>query len=238
MVGACSSADVIEDGIATSEQTLLTLPTPVANWNFDAYVPETGLYNGPGRITGVDLRVVEGPWRHNVQYDGVDDRLQFADASQYDFSSAMTAAAWARPTAASSGTQTILSKWGTSNAYKLEVVGTKYRFSIQIGTTTHYVEATATADRWTHVVGVYSGTQLLLYLNGVQAAVKAVTGSIANSSRPIMIGAQSATSNRFKGRIDNVQLYGSALSAAQPRFRAWREGRGSSGANGVSLAAN
>ncbi len=74
---------------------------------------------------------------------------------------------------------------------------------------------------WSHVVGTYrSGDGLKLYINGTLAASLEVSGNIvASADEPLLIGYSSpvgGTANRyFIGRLDEVRIYTTALSAAQ-----------------------
>ena len=65
-----------------------------------------------------------------------------------------------------------------------------------------------------HVVGTYDGTTERLYINGVQVTSAALTGAITTSSNSLTIGSGGAA-GYFAGTIDDVAVYGTALSAAR-----------------------
>jgi glucose/arabinose dehydrogenase/PKD repeat protein len=70
-----------------------------------------------------------------------------------------------------------------------------------------------------HVVGTYDGARLRVYVNGTERASVAFAAGIAwNGSRDLVLGRPNATANRtprhLDGRLDEVALYRSALSAA------------------------
>jgi hypothetical protein len=56
---------------------------------------------------------------------------------------------------------------------------------------------------------------LRLYVNGVQAATLAQTGSIETPSTPLRIGGNVPYGEYFQGLIDEVRVYNRALSAAE-----------------------
>jgi uncharacterized repeat protein (TIGR02543 family) len=99
-------------------------------------------------------------------------------------------------------------------------------FGVTIGTS--YQETYSNTDSvvatgsWSHVVGTYkSGEGLKLYINGVlQSSNLGLSGNVAASvGEPLLIGYASTvagTANRyFKGSLDEIRIYPSALSDAQ-----------------------
>lgn len=70
---------------------------------------------------------------------------------------------------------------------------------------------------WTHVVGVWDGTDLSLYINGVNTGSTASgTGYNPSTTATLSIGSYANGDNSFLGGlVDETAFYGSALSAAQ-----------------------
>jgi hypothetical protein len=73
---------------------------------------------------------------------------------------------------------------------------------------------------WTHLAGVYDGAVARLYVNGQEAVSKALTGSFAADTTPVILGgngndASGVPTELFPGRIDELMLYARALSAAE-----------------------
>ena len=54
-----------------------------------------------------------------------------------------------------------------------------------------------------------------LYVNGVQVASKAASGTIQSSSSPLWIGGNQPYGEYFHGLIDDVRVYNRALSQAE-----------------------
>ena len=71
------------------------------------------------------------------------------------------------------------------------------------------------AGTWSHLAATYDGSQLRLYVNGTQVAQTAASGSIATSTAPLRIGGNAVWGEWFSGWIDEVRVYGRALSAAE-----------------------
>ena len=67
-------------------------------------------------------------------------------------------------------------------------------------------------NTWTHLAATYDGATLRLYVNGVQVASGARSGSLAPSTRPLQIGGDSVYGQNFAGLIDDVRVYHVALT--------------------------
>jgi hypothetical protein len=65
---------------------------------------------------------------------------------------------------------------------------------------------------WSYVAGTYDGKSLNLFINGKLAASKKVSGEINTHAQPLRIGGDGIY---YKGLIDEVSIYNSALSAAE-----------------------
>jgi len=63
-------------------------------------------------------------------------------------------------------------------------------------------------------VGVYSGSSVTLYVNGVQANTGAAGTFTANATQPFRIGATTIPNRTFDGWVDEVAFYSTALNAA------------------------
>jgi len=67
-------------------------------------------------------------------------------------------------------------------------------------------------DVWTHVAGAYNGTNLVLYINGVQDSTAASTVTIGGGGIK-QIGNKAGSDYYFNGTIDEVRIYNRALTA-------------------------
>jgi YVTN family beta-propeller protein len=124
---------------------------------------------------------------------------------------------WIKPTAipAAGSFASIATK---AESYSLQFNGPRLEFTIMQSGTRRRLQApvgAVVAGSVYHVVGTYDGTTQRLYLNGTQVASAALTGAITANTNNFLIGAWSATSEFFKGTIDEVALYSTALTAAQ-----------------------
>lgn len=145
-------------------------------------------------------------------------------ANSLNADSALTIEAWIKPTSfgANSYNNVIVSKDGWQfgeQGYTLRCGGSGV-LSFNFGVQGSWQEATSstgalTLNVWQHVAGTFDGTTMTVYVNGVQVGSSTYSGTIAASTYDLTIGRISYTAggNRFfVGEIDEVRLWGSALS--------------------------
>lgn len=93
---------------------------------------------------------------------------------------------------------------------------TTLEFGVGNGTTnaTAMYAVNAVAGVWWHVVGVYDGSTVRMYVNGVQhGTTPALTGSISASAIPVISGT-TTHSSLFPGRIDEVAIFQNVVLSA------------------------
>ncbi|HEX4984425.1 MAG TPA: LamG domain-containing protein, partial [Burkholderiales bacterium] len=97
-----------------------------------------------------------------------------------------------------------------------------WEFAVSTTTSRQYVFSTAvpTANTWTHVAGVFDGSQIRIYVNGVLSGTQAHTGTVTadNAAYVLNVGSWAYNSSNyrsFQGLIDEVRVYDGALNAAQ-----------------------
>ena len=83
----------------------------------------------------------------------------------------------------------------------------------------HSTTMPITLGVWSHVVGVYDGTQLLIYVNGVSGSSRAmVDASIGVATTAAFMGSANGgveEGHGFVGALDEVAIYDKALTTAQ-----------------------
>lgn len=96
---------------------------------------------------------------------------------------------------------------GFFNRWQFRVGGTN-------GSSASAIGGSFTVGTWHHVVGVYTGNGVILYVNGAQVASASVGANpfTANAAQPFRIGATTFPNRGFDGWIDEVAFYGAALS--------------------------
>ena len=142
-----------------------------------------------------------------------------ADSNALDLTTGMTLEAWVRPSAVGSGWRTVLLKEQPGT-----LVYSLYAGNGGGGPATHVFttgdigingSAATPIDAWTHLAATYDGAVLRLYVNGVQASTRNLTGAMRTSTGALRIGGNTIWSEWFAGIIDEVRVYNRALTATE-----------------------
>ncbi|MCZ8128736.1 MAG: Ig-like domain-containing protein [Microcystis sp. LE19-114.1B] len=206
---------------------------------------QTGLYasfdtNGDGRIDGsgdsdsdgiLDVfdtnDTVKGSPRdlHRKLYLDFDGRNDYAEnVSLLGGLSQATLMAWIDLNSTFSTTGVLVGQ----DKFQLRVNNSKNLQVIVNGTTLTFSTALNTSQ-WYHVAATFGGGSLSLYLNGNLVATQAVTGSVGSDTSKLTLGKNplSAT-NYFKGKMDEVRVFNTALTATQIQRMVYQEIQNSS----------
>ena len=137
----------------------------------------------------------------------------------------ITVIAWFKP-ASSDGAVNInaqiVSKWlGTNSAYTLgyDYLGETNTLMFVVYTGTNGVAygsiAVDDTSKWYHLTGVYNGSEVIVYIDGVAGTPVSHTGNMYNSSVPLRISGYGNGHRTVDGTVDEVRIYNRALSAAE-----------------------
>ncbi len=155
------------------------------------------------------------------EFDGVDDEILSSHSSANISSDKASFCAWVYHNQRSSSYSTIIHK---SAQYSISVCsstgGLTYSDSTAWGYSSFGCHGVVPLNTWTHISAVRNGTSVILYINGVQVVAK-TTGTVINTTtNPLYIGAYKDTKylpHYWKGQIDDVRIYTTALSAEEIR---------------------
>jgi uncharacterized repeat protein (TIGR01451 family) len=153
-----------------------------------------------------------------ARFDGVNDHVSVPDAAALR-PSAITLEAWVKPNSgipdySSIAAKTTLSTW--DDGYGMYYWGGNAYFWINDEATISARATVVPTGAWTHLVGSYDGATVRIYMNGVLTQELAYALPIAHSTSPLLIGgAANAGARYWPGSLDEVAIYGRALSAAE-----------------------
>lgn len=228
-------------------------PGPVGYWSFDEGYGTTA-HDGSGQ--GNTGTVTGATWKDGgecisgkcLYFDGSGDYVSIADSDSLSITGdKITMSAWVKPTAAGESSDSrILSKNDgvTDSNYSLE-----FHSDLELGMrvnnaapTEYNANRTSKLNEWVYVVGVYDGSNMIMYLNGVESGSVSKSGDIDDDNGSLTIGTHSTTpANRnFFGYIDEVKIYPYARSADQIRqdYNAGLAGASTKSGTAVSFGGN
>ena len=202
----------------------------VGHWTFDGKDVVNGVAidksgNGKnGNLVSIATSTFYAPGKigQGFNFDGVNDYVNIPDPNLIEGLSAMTVSAWARSDILlTSDTIAIVTQnFGSGGDPFALYLRNIDNIAFAVDTGAGLVLADANADiadtNWHHYVGVYNGSNLLLYVDNVlQTDQPAQTGNIITSTNPVTIGKYDSTSVSWNGLIDDVRIYNRALSVTE-----------------------
>jgi hypothetical protein len=228
---ALSPSDVENNYLGTEPTTNVTIPdllyykmTEAAQTNSPAFLKDSSTHGG---TTGTDLTDLPTAfeWLPNganipgtaLHFNGVSTYLDTSNATLFNFTTNLfTINFWVDPLTAN-GT---LMENGTylSNGWRVSVGGS---YQLQVGAETNGTDNMISTGPGGVNVGTYTmvtlvrtgPTNLLVYLNGIQAAVTGSWTSPAPSTNSLVFGKDRPTAHVLDGNIWLPQIWGEALPA-------------------------
>ncbi|MFN0213160.1 MAG: LamG-like jellyroll fold domain-containing protein, partial [Saprospiraceae bacterium] len=199
----------------------LNAQTPVASYAFSGSAKDQSPFSNHGSVNGANLTQDRFGWPSSAfSFDGVQDGIRANNAAQLNSTNA-TISFWVNPTAfPAQGEVYLLSFGGWQQRWKISMPNHgKPVFTTHSGgncCSDMDSGTPLTIGSWTHVVMTHDGAKDVIYFNGVQVNEKNVTGALDATTHPLGIGFDPIdNANYFNGSLDDVQLFGVALTAPQ-----------------------
>ena len=194
----------------------------VSWWSFNGNVQDNW-GNNDGTINGADCNT-QGKYGRGCKFYSASDYINvnpdiLSDANE------VTISAWINlDTYATTSQSTIISDRVGNLDFHLVIFPDdtnphKLLFTINtsVGTLVSSVSSSdIPLNSWTHVVGRYDGSNVEVYIDGVQdGSINSTSGTITSNSNEIKIGSFGADNNIFNGTIDDVMIFSRALSSEE-----------------------
>ncbi len=161
-----------------------------------------------------------GKYNGAYDFDGVDDYVQYSNFNYVGSDGTVTISVWVNlESLTDDGGIVDIAPQAQSNAFKLGLdasnnIMIQTNFGDSPGGSVIFINSPSLGT-WYHYVGVYNGTNLIAYVDGVLANSDVLTGP-SSASVPVTIGDDTDGANRFlNGSIDEVRIYNRALSASE-----------------------
>jgi len=167
-----------------------------------------GLNNG---ISGWNS---SGKYGNAISFDGINDYVSTINNGVGNVTgSQITIMAWVYQTSNSSLAymDSTLMREDDYSVVGLRAGQNKMTFVLKANAAQEITSGVFGLNAWHHFAGVYNGTRMVLYQNGVMVDSIANTGDLINTSQPFRIGAN-YVGRYFGGIIDEARVYNRALS--------------------------
>lgn len=214
--------------LGAAEAHVVPMPSPLGEWRFDqgswngvaneVVNSASNAYHGVasgGAQTQVSTPLPArngnpGTCRYGA-FDGNNDYVQIAHNPALSLSSQVTVSAWVYPRSyPSSDLKTIVSK-DTNYEFHLNPSGHVYWWW---SASTLTSSSAVPLNQWSHIAITYRSGAQRIYINGVLRGSSSFNGNMPTNADPLYIG-RDLTGRNWDGYIDEVRVYGTALSEAQ-----------------------
>jgi len=161
-------------------------------------------------------------------FDGISDFINVPDDNSLDFTNQLSISVWVYLNDYTfyndNDERVIIGKQRAVGGTGIIFTGLTYSatqlkstFGVGNGTegTGAYSDDTLSLEHWHNLVGVYNGTQVQLYKDGVLIKTESTTVTLLNSTQPLCIGKEGDINRNFKGKIDDVRIYNRALNSTE-----------------------
>ena len=173
------------------------------------------------------IYTVEAQNSYSLNFNGQSDYIEIIDASaMISNSDQMSITGWVYPRNTNSGWPDFDGFFGFRNEldadfYLLQLDNYKVEGRLRISLNDYFSVVTApnviSFETWYHLALIYDGTNLILYINGIEAGSTSASGQITNESVPLNVGRLVFQTTNFDldGQADEVGLWNVALTAEQ-----------------------
>ncbi len=186
----------------------------VAHFDFDADT-DSQAHSRVGKITGT----LKGPTRvagklgKAIQFDGKDDMVDFGDPAALRLTDKLTIAMWVKPDAPPSTGEPLLFGRGTESWGLTYYTDRQVWFYIAGGGNQlkHAIEP----KEWSHIAATFDGKTMRLFVNGEQRGDRQSMFDATTNPGSVLAGVDLVKQTHFSGALDEIRVYGRALSAQE-----------------------
>jgi hypothetical protein len=222
--------DAGEAGITYAEEVLMD--SPLAYWRFNedsgtVAVDSSGNGNDGTYVGNVllgQIGAIANDSDTSVKFDGATSWMSAGDVFAFVDAGACSFEVWVKPLLDMSYHDVLSRTDGqgnTTTGYLMYIEpqpAPMMDFALYSAGTANIAESNVDIDggTFTHMVGVYDGTMVYIYSDGVLQDSKPTSFPIPATSNPFTVAAQSGgLTSWFHGELDEVAVYGTALPLAR-----------------------
>lgn len=148
-----------------------------------------------------------------LNFDGIDDYVLLPNESDFDITDSITVQAWIKVNKFDIPNQAIVTKGDNTWRLSRNFLNNTISFALS---GVWQIDGTVEVDdnQWHHIAGVYDGSVMSLYIDGILDVSSNRTGSIITTDDPVIIGSnyQGLPTRFFEGSIDDVIIWNRGLT--------------------------
>jgi len=194
---------------------------PIVYLTFDGNADDISGYYHHGNIVGAALTSDHlGTAKSAYFFDGVNDKISITNTNELNFQNGIAVCFWMNPTQLFDREAFPISHGSWENRWKVSIIPDhRLRWTIKTSSGIKDLDSsTKLAENvWVHVVAIFDGEDVEIYLNGELNSHTSFSGQILTTDIDLTIGQMlpSNTAYNFKGAIDDVRIFNAAISEAQ-----------------------
>ena len=160
-----------------------------------------------------------GRFGQALSFDGVDDYVDCGGDASLKPILQISVEAWIKFYSLIAGVR-FLSDWHQSSTadrwlFYSAITDEVQWYLCNAGAGTASVGYSITAGIWYHIVGIYDGSNMKLFINGNLVGSNPISGELNSGTGTVRFGKQAEAGDCLDGLIDEVRLYNRALSAQE-----------------------
>ncbi len=166
-----------------------------------------------------------GRYNTAIQFNGSTNYIDIPNSTSLNPTSEITLEAWVKwniVPSSGNGWAQIIDK-NSDNGYQIQHSSNNSAFEFALQTTsarTYIIGGTSPVQGvWYHVVGVYNGSTIRIFVNGNLDGTNNLSGTIVPNTSNVNIGRRTSGDRYFNGVIDEVAIYNRALSPIEIQER-------------------
>lgn len=190
----------------------------LAYYSFNGNAADSSGFQNPSHIYGAELTADKiGQSEKAYYFDGQDDYISVENNTLLNFQDSITVSLWCQPNSLYTDRESYMISHGNwQNRWKISILPEKklrWTVNTSSGIKDLDSESSLQKDSWYHVVGVFDGSQIELYVNGNLDAQADYSGKLNTTQINLTIGQAlpSEDNYNFNGVIDEVRIYNKAL---------------------------
>jgi len=182
------------------------------NIAIDSESANNGDIVGAQWVTGVEGSALE--------FNGISDNVVIPNAANLNPTQEITIMAWAKTQENKTAKIAQKGDWDGHGVYQDRWSGWKCGLRLETNTShsLDWGDGIPMFDEWYLIALTYDGSTMKLFVNGQLKNQKAVSGNLKINSRAFSIGSDNGSQKFFNGSIDDIRIYGKALSQGEIQF--------------------